>query len=121
MREFFSVIIIMTFSVAAFSQGLLPNSSVHGDFQTDFQYYYEDTLIGAPDVSEKLLSNGYLNLLFTSGDFTAGVRYENYQNVMQGFDPRYKGSGIAYRFAEYRHKDFEITVGNFMSNLVLLH
>ncbi len=113
MRAFLSVIILMTISAAAFSQGLLPNSTIQGDFQTDFQYYYEDSLIGAPDVPEKLLSNGYLNLLFTSGNFTAGVRYENYQNVMQGFDPRYKGSGIPYRFAEYRHKDFEITAGNF--------
>lgn len=113
MRLFLSVIFITALSATVFSQGLLTNSSIQGDFQTDFQYYFEDTLIGAPDVPEKLLSNGYLNLLFTSGNFTAGLRYENYQNAMQGFDPRYKGSGIPYRFAEYRHKDFEITAGNF--------
>lgn len=99
--------------VCSMAQGVLQGSQIHGDFQTDFQYYQQDSLIGAPDVPEKLLSNGYLNLLFTNGNFSAGVRYENYQNAMQGFDPRYKGSGIPYRFAEYRHQDFEITVGNF--------
>ncbi|MBN2727609.1 MAG: hypothetical protein JXR53_00125 [Bacteroidales bacterium] len=113
MRTLLSVIFIMTFLATGYSQDLLPNSSIQGDFQTDFQYYFEDSLIGAPNVPEKLLSNGYLNLLFTNGNFNAGIRYENYQNVMQGFDPRYEGSGIAYRFAEYKHKDFEITVGNF--------
>lgn len=113
MKSLFIVIFAMTCVIFGQSQNLLQNSQIHGDFQTDFQYYFQDSLIGAPDVPEKLLSNGYMNLLFTNGNFTAGVRYENYQNVMQGFDPRYKGSGIAYRFAEYRHKDFEITVGNF--------
>ena len=113
MKSLFIVIFAMTCVISGQSQNLLQNSQIHGDFQSDFQYYFQDSLIGAPDVPEKLLSNGYMNLLFTNGKFTAGVRYENYQNVMQGFDPRYEGSGIAYRFAEYRHKDFEITVGNF--------
>lgn len=113
MRLFLTTLFIAACALIVNSQNFLQNSQIHGDFQSDFQYYYQDSLIGAPEVPEKLLSNGYLNLLFTNGNFTAGMRYENYQNVMQGFDSRYKGSGIAYRFAEYKHKDFEITVGNY--------
>ncbi len=112
-KSFLFIALLFLATTGSMAQGVLQGSQIHGDFQTDFQYYQQDSLIGAPDVPEKLLSNGYLNLLFTSGNFSAGVRYENYQNVMQGFDPRYKGSGIPYRFAEYRHRDFEITAGNF--------
>ena len=33
------------------------------------------------------------NLLYTNGKFMAGVRYEHYLNVMQGFPADYKGTG----------------------------
>ncbi|HWY33922.1 MAG TPA: DUF6029 family protein, partial [Nitrosopumilaceae archaeon] len=86
---------------------------IHGNFQVDTQYYLKDTSIGAPIVKEKILSNGFGNLNYTNGNFSAGLRYESYQNVMQGFDPRYKGQGIPYRYARYRHKDIDFTIGNF--------
>ncbi len=86
---------------------------LRGDFQTDFQFYQEDTLIGAPSVAEKFLSNAYLNLIYTRSNFSAGLRYEAYYNALLGYDPRYKGSGIASRWANYKHKNFEITAGNF--------
>ncbi len=86
---------------------------IRGDFQTDFQMYQSDSVIGAPDVPEKFLMNGYLNLVYTKGNFSAGVRYEAYYNALLGYDPRYKGSGFASRWASYKHKDFEVTAGNF--------
>jgi hypothetical protein len=86
---------------------------IRGDFQTDFQIYQSDSVIGAPPVPEKFLMNSYLNLVYHRGNFSAGVRYEAYYNALLGFDPRYKGSGFASRWATYKHKDFEITAGNF--------
>jgi len=86
---------------------------IHGNFQIDAQYYLEDSVIGAPVVPEKVLSNGFGNLTFTRGNFGAGLRYESYQNPMLGFDSRYKGSGITYRYAEYTVGDLNVTLGNF--------
>ncbi len=86
---------------------------LHGNFQLDAQYYNQDSLIGAPVVPEKILSNGFMNLWYTRGKFSAGLRYEHYLNVMQGFDPRYKGSGVPFRFASYTNDELEATVGNF--------
>lgn len=88
-------------------------SSVHGNFQIDAQYYNPDSLIGAPKVPEKLLSNVFGNLNFIRGKFSAGVRYEAYNNVKQGFLPQYKGQGIVNRFARYQDKLLDVTVGNF--------
>ena len=86
---------------------------VHGNFQIDAQYYLEDSTIGAPVVPEKVLSNGFGNLTFTRGNFGAGIRYESYLNPMLGFDTRYKGSGITYRYANYTVEDLNVTIGNF--------
>ncbi len=87
-------------------------SSVHGNFQIDAQYYRPDSLINAPTVPEKMLSNAFGNINYTKGKFSAGIRYEAYNNVMQGFDTRYKGQGITNRFARYQDELLDITVGN---------
>jgi hypothetical protein len=86
--------------------------SVHGYYQIDAQYYNPDSLIGAPVVNEKMLSNAFGNILYTRGKFSTGVRYEAYNSVMQGFDARYRGQGIVNRFARYEDKLLDITVGN---------
>ncbi|MFN8712744.1 MAG: DUF6029 family protein, partial [Bacteroidota bacterium] len=85
--------------VTAFLNAQLPGGlgQIHGNFQIDAQYYNPDSSISAPVVPEKALSNGWGVLTYTNGKFSAGLRYESYQNVMQGFDPRFKGQGITYR------------------------
>jgi hypothetical protein len=100
-------------SIETKAQGVLSNGSIHGNFQMDAQLYSEDTVINAPDVSEDMLMNGFANINYTNGKFTAGLRYEVYLNPMLGYDYRLKGSGIPYRFASFKSDDFEITVGNF--------
>jgi hypothetical protein len=87
-------------------------NSIHGNFQIDAQYYEPDSLIGAPKVPEKFLSNAFGNINYSRGKFSAGVRYEAYNNVRQGFDSRYKGQGITNRFARYSTDLLDITIGH---------
>jgi hypothetical protein len=108
------LILLICFAPAfVFTQNLSNAGEIHGNFQMDAQYYNTDSTIGAPAVPEKILSNGFLNLIYTKGNFSAGLRYENYLNVMQGFDPRYKGNGVPYRYASYTQEGMEVTVGSF--------
>ena len=88
-------------------------SQIHGNFGFSGQSYLEDSLIGAPVVPEKFLMNSYGNVLFTKGYFTAGVRFEYYLNAVKGYDSRYNGIGIPYRFINYQHEKLNFTVGNF--------
>jgi len=105
--------ILICFSpLLSFSQSILSSGQIHGSFQMDAQYYIKDSLIGAPQVPEKVLMNAFANLLYTNGDFSAGLRYESFQDVMQGFDPRNKGNGIPYRFISYKSDELHVTVGN---------
>jgi len=92
---------------------ILNQGKIIGNFQVDAQYYQEDSAIGAVQPNEEILTNGFLNLIYTNGIVSAGVRFESYQNAMLGFPAGYKGSGIAYRFASVNKDNLSVTVGNF--------
>ncbi|MES2515070.1 MAG: DUF6029 family protein [Bacteroidota bacterium] len=87
--------------------------SIHGNFQVDAAYYQKDTIIDADPGSELFRYNAFGNINYSKGGFSAGVRYESYNPPLLGYLPGYKGSGVPYRFARYKHKDIDITVGNF--------
>lgn len=86
---------------------------VSGNVQWDAQYYQEDTLIGAPIVPEGIRSTMRAKLVFQKGNFDAGLRFESYQKVIQGFDSRFDGNAIPYRYAHYNKDQFDITIGSF--------
>ncbi|NNC86424.1 MAG: hypothetical protein HKN75_10110 [Bacteroidia bacterium] len=109
----FLAVTLFFFSPFQSNAQLIKNAAVHGNFQLDAQYYIEDSSINAPDVPEKMLMNGFANIIFTSDNFEAGVRYESYENALLGFDPRYEGSGIPFRYATYTSDELTVTVGNF--------
>lgn len=86
---------------------------ISGSFQLDGQFYQKDSLIGAPAVPEKIGVIAYTQLFYTRGNFEAGLRYESYLTPLQGYDPRFKGSGFGNRYVKYTVKELEITAGNF--------
>ena len=89
------------------------NGNIQGDFNLSTQSYYEDPAINAEKVDEFMLMNAYSNIRFNKDNFTAGVRFESYLNVLQGFESNFNGNGIPYRFAQYNVNGLDITVGNF--------
>ncbi|MDG1535216.1 MAG: DUF6029 family protein [Schleiferiaceae bacterium] len=104
---------------------LLPSAAIaqdsyggqlHGNFQLDGQLYLRDEGIDPtgefyPD--ERFLGQGYANFVYTDGDFSGGLRYENYQNVMLGFPEGYRGEGITYRYLQFKQDNLDVTVGSF--------
>lgn len=94
------------------AQGIM-GGHVTGNIQLDGQISREDSIIGAQDVPEKLLQNTRADILYTNGDFSAGLRFEAYQNPMLGFNEKYKGQGIANYFVSYNGEKLSVTAGNF--------
>jgi hypothetical protein len=41
------------------------------------------------------------------------VRYEAYEDALQGYDARYNGQGIAYKYIRFADSNIDITAGNF--------
>ena len=107
------VLLLFVFQIdSIFAQDNIPGQ-VSGSFQSDFQYVFPDSAIGAPVVPSKVLMNGYGQITYSLGGFSAGIRYEAYLNPLLGIDPRYAGSGLPYRFASYQRDNLEVTIGNF--------
>jgi hypothetical protein len=123
LRRVAIVVGLATSAVVATAQLTDDLGKVSGSIQLDAQSYTKDSIIGAPEVPERILSNTFANILYTRGKFTAGLRFESYQNPLLGIDPRYASSGegtgigIAYRFARYEDEHVDVTIGNFYEQL----
>ena len=91
------------------------NTQVHGNFNTDGQYYNADSAIGAVVPPQRFGVNAWGNLIITNGPFEAGVRFEAYNPPLAGYPAGlpYRGSGLGYRYAKFAKDDLEVTVGNF--------
>ncbi|MFP4469273.1 MAG: DUF6029 family protein [Bacteroidales bacterium] len=113
---FRTTLILLLLPLASFSQSFLEGGKVTGNVQLDAQYYTEDDKLGITDSSmnyKKFGMNGFANVIYTNGDFSAGMRFEGFLNPMIGFDDRYEGQGIPYWFAKYKVGSLEMTAGHF--------
>lgn len=111
MKYLLPILILFINYLVLYSQN--PPGQIQGDIQIEAQWYQKDTLIGAPNVPEKFGVNAYFTLYYYYKNFNAGIRYEAYLNPLLGYDPRFKGQGIASRWVTYKHQDFEFTAGTF--------
>lgn len=110
---FIACLFLANASFAQETENKFSAGELHGNFQFDAQNYIEDTIIGAQKIKEKIRMNSFANLNYTRGKFKTGLRYESYLGPLVGFDSRYNGSGITYRYASYEVDNLEFTVGNF--------
>ena len=99
-------------SSIAGAQGIM-GGHVTGNIQLDGQMSHEDTVIGADNVPEIMKLNARADILYTNGDFSAGLRFEAYQTPLLGFNAQYEGQGLAHYFVAYKSKRISVTAGNF--------
>ncbi len=102
----------MFFSVMSFSQET-DLGTVSGNFQTISQYYNSDTLINAILPDHKMGLNSFANVNYNRGSFSAGIRYESYLNPVEGYPSSFNGTGLGYRYANWKNKLLDVTIGNF--------
>lgn len=116
MKKIFILLFVGILSLSGYAQFDPSSAQVHGNFQIDAQTYQEDEKIGLyqEDIDGKRSGlNGFGNITYRNGDFSAGLRYEAYLPPLNGFEQQYEGHGIANRYLKYAGEQFEITVGNF--------
>src|SRR6185312_5902044 len=102
----------LMFGAGLNAQILSGAGQIHGSIEIDAQYYNPDSAIGAPAVPQKMGLNSYASLDYTNGRISAGVRYEAYEDALQGYDSRYNGSGIANKYIKYTDSTLTVQVGN---------
>ena len=114
MKKLLLLPVLCLLALTTFAQHQLGNSRISGDFGFNGMYYIPDSLIGAEKVDSKVRANAFLNLLYSNGGFSAGMRYEFYMFPLIDFEKiNYKGQGVRYFFADYKNKFIQVTAGNF--------
>lgn len=114
MKKLLLLPVLCLLALSTFAQHQLGNSRISGDFGFNGMYYIPDSLIGAEKVDSKVRANAFLNLLYSNGGFSAGMRYEFYMFPLIDFEKiNYKGQGVRYFFADYKNKFIQVTAGNF--------
>lgn len=109
-----ALIFVSCASTSMRAQDDIDFGTVTGNLQIDAQYYTQDSAIAATEVDEGMRMNGFLNLIYSRGNFSAGIRYEAYMKPLLGFEEQYtEGNGLTYRYASYKSGDLDVTVGNF--------
>jgi hypothetical protein len=98
------------------AQNFLKGSEVHGSSQADAIYYLPDSKMGITDSSiagRLIRMNGFTEVNYSLGDFTAGMRFEAYLPPLLGYDAQNEGLGVPYWYARYKNDFIDVTAGNF--------
>jgi hypothetical protein len=114
----FSGILLMMCCTAGLSraQNILDGSEVHGSVQADAAYYLTDKKNGITDTTldgKLIRMNGFTEVNYSLGNFTAGMRFEAYLPALIGYNEQYNGLGVPYWYADYKNDFIQITAGNF--------
>lgn len=86
--------------------------SLTGNIQADFQYYREDTSIFFYPL-QKVGLNSWAEFTYRIKGFTAGFRYEAFQDPLIGYSNKLKGQGLPYKYLNYKNDEFDVTVGSY--------
>lgn len=112
LKKLFMAVAATCAVAAAQGQGIL-GGNVTGNVQMDAQMSRADSTIGATDMVDKMRMNARADILYTNGNFSAGLRFEMYQNPLLGFDADWQGQGLANYFVAYNAKRISVTAGWF--------
>ena len=117
MKKIITILIfVLSLSSTVTAQGFLGKSEVNGSFEADGMYYHADKDLGITDslINGNIFGfNGFADIIYTLGNFSAGFRYEAYLPPIGGFDVNLDGQGFPYLWASYTTEKFSFTVGNF--------
>ncbi len=86
-----------------------------GSFNSNSQYYVNDSKTGDFTEDDRFRSNNYLKLDAIYKNFTFGIQIEGYApQAILNYSPSFdKEIGLSSFYANYKTKNLDVTVGNF--------
>ncbi len=113
--KYFLPTIISLFSILSFAQEEENEKvSYSGGFESNSQWYQDDEGLDILAPQDQFRSNNYFTLRMNYGKFSAGAQYEVFApSPLLGYFEGYEGNGIGTYFLKFKHKDLELTGGNF--------
>lgn len=87
--------------------------SLSGSFETNSIYYRKDSKLGDIQPLDHFGSNNYVKFDYRLGRFQAGLAYEAYLPVLQGYPNQLKNSDIVFKYVTFEDFNLSITGGDF--------
>ncbi len=86
---------------------------VSGGFETNTNYYHQDSKTSATVPDGNFGSNNYLKLDYFNNRFTAGLQLEAYAPALVGYSSELKGANLTNYFVSWKDDAFSVTAGTF--------
>lgn len=116
-KTFLLILVILNANV--FSQTDENNSektkfNFFGGFESNSQWYTNDTERGISHPEDPFRSNNYLNFNLNYGKWTAGIQGEAYApNALLNYNPKFNETNVATWYLNYKSSKLDVTAGYF--------
>lgn len=87
--------------------------SLSGSLETNSILYRKDSKLGDVQPMDHFGSNSYVKFDYRYGPFQAGLAYEAYLPVLQGYPNQLKNSDIVFKYVTFEDFNLSITGGDF--------
>lgn len=102
---------VLSFSMYAQEKEKL---NVFGGFESNSQWYLNDTGLNFVHPDPAIRSNNYLFTNLKYKNWTAGIQVESYEDqALLNFNPNYDKTDVATWFVQYKNDQIDITAGYF--------
>ncbi|MDA9339734.1 DUF6029 family protein [Polaribacter sp.] len=106
-----TLFIITLFSLASFSQ---ENSSISYGFESNSQYYLDDSKTGDFLEPNRFRSNNFFKIDYSYQNFYAGLQVESYEpKALLNYSPNLDKTNLGLYYIGYKTKKIEFTLGHF--------
>lgn len=87
--------------------------TLSGSLESNSIYYMKDSKLGDVLPTDHFGSNNYLRFDYRIGRFSAGLQYEAYLPVLQGFPGRLKDADIMLKYVAFSDGNLSVLAGDF--------
>lgn len=87
--------------------------TISGSLESNSIYYMKDSKLGDVRPDDHFGSNNYLKFDYRIGKFSAGLQYEAYLPVLQGFPVALKDADIVHKYAAFEDENLSVLAGDF--------
>ena len=105
--------LLLLASTVAFGQEESKKGYLTGSFETNTNYYRDDSKINAESPADHFGSNNYLKLDYYRGKFAVGVQLEAYEPALFGYPSELEKAKLTNYYVTWADKDFSVTAGTF--------
>ena len=110
MKKIF-LLVVLLFPLIICSQ---ENSAISFGFESNSQYYLDDSKTGDFLFSNRFRSNNYFKIDYTFKNFYVGLQAEGYEPMaLLNYSPNLDKTNLGLYYAGYKTKKLEVTLGHF--------